>query len=120
MFQIFADALVGRIPKGKFSAYVTTATAAGDRNQFRQIAKIVRSHPDVSHRILCVAKQPGVYFVAPEFWVSEGGLPVAVERLRAEGINVNDGGLVRDPGKFLDVDDLLALLDEPNGEAQQS
>lgn len=118
-FKIVADALIGRIPKGSYSAYVTTATAAGDRNQFRQIAKMVRQRPEVSHRILCVGRQPDVYFVAPAFWVSEGGLPVAVERLRAEGINVNDGGLVRDPSRFLDVDDLLALLDEAKGPQSQ-
>lgn len=107
-----AHALIGSIPSGSTAPFVALAEAAGDRNQFHQVAKLVREHPDVAHRVVCVGKRPGEYFVPPRFHVAEGGLPVAVRRLRAERIGVNDGGCLLDTGGVLDAEALVSLLAE--------
>lgn len=112
-FKKRAEMLIGSIPAGSVTTYVAIATAAGDRNQFHPVAKLVREHPDQSHRILCAGKQSGEFFVSPKFRVPEGGFLVAVKRLRAEGIDVNDGGLLRDSSTVLDADDLRRPLSPP-------
>ncbi len=83
------------IPRGHATSYSDMAEAAGstDFNMVIRVGRLVRKHaPEDSHRIL--KKHGSALAVAREYSVAEGGFCYAIRRLRGEGIDVSESGIV--------------------------
>ena len=99
------------IPRGHVTSYTDVAEVAGLTEWHRavRVGWLVRKHaPKHSHRILSRHGKHALA-VARGYSVPEGGFPIALHRLRDEGIVVPESGIVEKTARYLDANALRDL-----------
>ena len=104
--------IVRLIPSGHFTTYGELAKAAGSSTRVQQVGPLVRKHaaPD-SHRIVRKGdwRYEKRFEVSRDFVVAEGGFSHAITRLKDEGIDVSEAGVITATKGYLDAAALTLL-----------